>query len=374
MPNVLILQRVVPSYRLPVFRRIYAELGWPVAYGSNIVSMQMRLEANEPFLHGFEFRQRGERSTQVDVPIKEIIDTFRPSAIVAEGALGMSSTWELLVRRWSRSGPRVFFWTIGYHPERSRDGIRGLISQAPYFAAYAGADGCILYGEDGRKHLRKVFPNKPLFVAQNTIDIDHVRHFRDTALPHLRRGWPELVSIGRLTREKNFPILVQAFLLFRTHFPDARLTILGDGPERSAIEHTAGPELNNSVSLPGAIYDEGEIARYMLAADAFAMGGRIGLSINHALAYDLPVIAFSRSPDGPYHGSEIMSLVNGITGQVVPEYKASSMADAMAAFFTQYPEPKLAFQTSIRRFVNKNLTVDRMIDGFRALACHLEKE
>jgi glycosyltransferase involved in cell wall biosynthesis len=373
MASVVILQRVVPSYRLPVFRRIHAELGWPVAYGKTLDGMQMHLEKDEPFLHGFEFRMRGKRPTQVEVPIDEILERFHPQAIVAEGALGMSSTWELLARRWSRRGPKVFFWTIGYHPERPRYGVRGLISQAPYLAAYAGADGCILYGEDGRDLLRKVFPRKPLFVAHNTIDVDEIRRFRDSAPAYPRRGWPELVSIGRMIKEKDFPILVEAFLLIKRRFPEARLTIIGDGPDRAAVELAAGAEIGRSIILPGASYNEAETARVMVAADAFVMGGRIGLSINHALAYDMPVIAFARASDGPHHGSEIASLINGITGQVVPEHNACSMANTVVELFTRYPEPKAAFQASIRKFVDDRLTIDRMVDGFQALNRHLDR-
>ena len=117
-------------------------------------------------------------------------------------------------------GPKVFFWTIGYHPERPQNGMRSIISQAPYLAAYAGADGCILYGEDGRRFLRKVFPRKPLFVAQNTIDVDEIRLLRDTALPYPRRGWPELVSIGRMTKEKNFTLLLRGLFAFEAAFAE----------------------------------------------------------------------------------------------------------------------------------------------------------
>ena len=174
-----------------------------------------------------------------------------------------------------------------------------------------------------------------------------------------------------MTKEKNFTLLVEAFSLLKQHLPNAHLTIVGDGPERSAVEMSAGAELGHSIVLPGPSYDESEIARYMLAADALVMGGRIGQAINHALAYDLPVIAFARTPDGRYHGSEIGSLLSGVTGHVVPEYTASCMADSILAFFTLYPEPKSVFQAPIRRFVGEHLTIDKMVDGFRALDRHL---
>ena len=59
MTNVVILQRVVTSYRLPVFRQIHAELGWPVVYGKRVGGLQTRVEPSEPFLYEVEFPVEG---------------------------------------------------------------------------------------------------------------------------------------------------------------------------------------------------------------------------------------------------------------------------------------------------------------------------
>ncbi len=48
-------------------------------------------------------------------------------------------------------------------------------------------------------------------------------------------GRPVIVGLGRLQPEKNWPLLLRAFALVREHRPEARLLILGSGPEEAAI-------------------------------------------------------------------------------------------------------------------------------------------
>ena len=69
---------------------------------------------------------------------------------------------------------------------------------------------------------------------------------------HARR----IVSVGRLATVKRFDLLIEAFAAFHRNAPDASLVILGDGPERAALE-TLALELGvaGAVSLPGYVED-----------------------------------------------------------------------------------------------------------------------
>jgi glycosyltransferase involved in cell wall biosynthesis len=124
--------------------------------------------------------------------------------------------------------------------------------------------------------------------------------------------------------------------------------------------------------LLGASYDEAETARHLLAADLFVMAGRIGLSINHALAYDLPVMAFARGPRGPFHGSEIDYLVDGETGFLVRDVSADGLAGRLRQVFASGVDWKAELRPGIRQFVERHLTIERMLDGFRAAHAFVE--
>lgn len=66
---------------------------------------------------------------------------------------------------------------------------------------------------------------------------------RAIAIPNPLRSLPELdspresmiLTVGRLSHEKGFDLLIRAFSVVKRKFPDWRLVIIGDGPEHSAL-------------------------------------------------------------------------------------------------------------------------------------------
>jgi glycosyltransferase involved in cell wall biosynthesis len=59
-----------------------------------------------------------------------------------------------------------------------------------------------------------------------------------------------VIGVGRLSREKGFDLLVRAFAKIAKQFPDWRLCIYGDGPERSHLQALA-QSLRVDLELPG---------------------------------------------------------------------------------------------------------------------------
>jgi alpha-1,6-mannosyltransferase len=55
---------------------------------------------------------------------------------------------------------------------------------------------------------------------------------------------PVLVAIGRMAIEKRWDLIFAAYAILKQSFPAARLWVLGDGPEREALERLAPPDSN----------------------------------------------------------------------------------------------------------------------------------
>ena len=79
-----------------------------------------------------------------------------------------------------------------------------------------------------------------------------------------RADWqrtPRAVFIGRLAPEKGLDMLIEAWPFVRARYPEARLTLIGEGPRAPALEDqgqdtlglTLGP--GQAVELPGAATD-----------------------------------------------------------------------------------------------------------------------
>jgi glycosyltransferase involved in cell wall biosynthesis len=97
-------------------------------------------------------------------------------------------------------------------------------------------------------------------------------------------------SVGRLAREKDYPLLVRAAAPLLG--PGARLIIVGDGDEAANIRAAvAAANVGPHVLLPGASHD---IPRYMAALDVFALSSKMeGLPLValEAMAAGLPLVA-----------------------------------------------------------------------------------
>jgi glycosyltransferase involved in cell wall biosynthesis len=142
--------------------------------------------------------------------------------------------------------------------------------------------------------------------------------------PWLQPGQPPVVlAVGRLKAHKGFSLLISAFAEVRRLRP-ARLLILGEGPERAALESlVARLGLADDVALPGFV--ENPYA-YMARAAAFVLSSQwegLPTVMIEALYCGAPVVA-TDCPSGP---REI--LRDGKFGQLIPIGDAAAMARAL---------------------------------------------
>lgn len=80
---------------------------------------------------------------------------------------------------------------------------------------------------------------------------------------------PLAVCAARLARQKGQDVLVQAWTTVRAALPDAELVLVGDGPDRAALQAAAGP----GVTLVGAA-DRDASLRWMHASDVVVCPSR----------------------------------------------------------------------------------------------------
>jgi glycosyltransferase involved in cell wall biosynthesis len=117
----------------------------------------------------------------------------------------------------------------------------------------------------------------------------------------LRPDWqrtPRAVFIGRLAPEKGLDTLIGAWPIVRASYPDARLTLIGEGPQRRLLEDQANilgltPGPGQAVDLPGAVVDPSLNLRN---ADLFVLPSReegMSVALLEAMALGIPLVASS---------------------------------------------------------------------------------
>ena len=165
-------------------------------------------------------------------------------------------------------------------------------------------------------------------------------------------------TVGRLDPVKNLPLLLHAHALLAATKPALRTIIVGDGPEREALEAKAAAlGIRDSVIFAGYRQD----VRFLMSAfDLYVNCSTyegVSLTILEAMASTLPVIAT------PVGGNPEV-VIDRETGLLVPA-NARSLADAIAAL-ARAPKQRQAMGDAGRWRVKKHFSIARMVEQYAA--------
>lgn len=105
-----------------------------------------------------------------------------------------------------------------------------------------------------------------------------------------------LISIGRLSHEKGYLDLIDIFKELHEKYPDSKLNIIGDGPDRKKIEKKIRDnKLEDYIILHG--FQEKEyINKYLEKSSVYIMTSyteSFGLVLLEAFVYGIPCVAYS---------------------------------------------------------------------------------
>jgi glycosyltransferase involved in cell wall biosynthesis len=148
-----------------------------------------------------------------------------------------------------------------------------------------------------------------------------------------QKGWGDdkvLISVGRLAKEKNWHLLLEAAAAVMQDIPNTRLVILGDGEERDSLQKRA-QELGiaERVELPGSV-PFADVPKHLFAADLFCFASVTetqGLVTLEAMAADLPVVAVAGSGTSDVITHEVEGLLTENDGQALAQAIIRALQD-----------------------------------------------
>ena len=192
---------------------------------------------------------------------------------------------------------------------------------------YPKADGWIGISDTIARQIEKVagLPAQSVNRIYNPVisSAIHAKSRQDVAHPFFETGLPVILGVGRLSPEKDFTNLIEAFYLVQREIP-AQLLILGDGPERLALERLVQERhIKTCTSFAGYVKNP---YPYFSKADLFVLSSlREGLPtvLIEALALNVPVV----STDTASGAHEI--LKNGKLGTLVPTGNPEQLAQGI---------------------------------------------
>ena len=138
-----------------------------------------------------------------------------------------------------------------------------------------------------------------------------------------------VLGLGRLSREKGFDLLIEAFGKLASHTSDVQLVIAGDGPEAAALKHQAENVIHENTNLTkSSIKFTGrtnKTAQLLQSASVVVIPSREegqGLAALEAMAAGRIVIAAKV-------GGLLETIQDGVNGLLTPAEDAASLAEAM---------------------------------------------
>ena len=235
------------------------------------------------------------------------------------------------------------------------------------------ADATLLYGRMEQERLQAA-GYKRTFVAPNAIDQSSiaVATAEWTADKARLQSWQKergiqdgrlVVFISRIEPDKRVDLLLEAFRLAQRQDPGLRLAIIGGGSGLEAARaYAAELGIASSTTFTGPIYDERDIAPWCLSAGCFAYPEAIGLSIQHAFGYGLPVVT---SDCLASHNPEIEALEPGINGLFYEHANPMSFASNIVELLSGNRQ-RNQWSTAARATVSTpaGVCIEAMVGGF----------
>lgn len=133
-----------------------------------------------------------------------------------------------------------------------------------------------------------------------------------------------ILWVGRLDRQKGFPVAVRAFATLAAEDPDLWLVVAGEGRDRSAVDELDAAVRDRVVMLGSVAHER--LPTYHAAADVFispALGQEsFGLVLVEAMAAGVPVVA---TDIAGYR--EVVR--DGVDGLLVPPRDVAALASAV---------------------------------------------
>jgi len=249
-----------------------------------------------------------------------------PAELVVLAGYHKMEYWaQLLAAR--LTGKRVMVFCDSTYHDRPRGNFRDLLKG--WF--FRSCHGYFCYGQRSKGYLLSYgAPDERVFTrcqaAALPRDYDPSRAL-DRRLAFLAEGKPPVILyVGRLAPEKNLFVLLEAFQSLLAVRPDCTLKLVGDGPDRAALEAAAARrELGGKVVFAGPRNGSDLWQEYVKASCLVlpSVSEPWGLVVNEALAHGCPVVVSERC------GCVPELVLEGETGYAFAPDSAEQLCDSI---------------------------------------------
>lgn len=326
--RVLIVQRRLTHYRVPLFERMRAQLA--------AAGVQLDVVYGDPTPQERRKRDEGVLPWGHHAPCRYWLDgrlcwQYPGAALKGADLVIVTQENKLLLNHLllALRPPRLAFWGHGANLQSENPA-----SALEHFKRWTTrqVDWWFAYTELSRQLVSQAgFAAQQITVLNNAIDVTALRAQCASVLPSeieamrealgLREG-PVALFLGSLYPDKRLDFLLDAAQAIRAQRPDFQLLLVGDGPQRELVHSCS--MVHPWIRWAGARLGR-EKAICLMMARVMLNPGLVGLGILDSFAAGLPML----TTQGGRHSPEIAYLEHGINGLMTPDQLDRYAQDAV---------------------------------------------
>lgn len=201
--------------------------------------------------------------------------------------------------------------------------------------------------------------------------VDLARFATPNTTMRLDAGSFNLLYLGTLGTANNLEALIDAAAQL-DDLPDLRITLIGSGPQKGALQARAAARPNVTFAEP---VPKSEVAGVLDEADLLYVGlrnlplYRFGMSMNKVFDYMAaakPIIFASDVPDNP--------VANAHCGIITPPEDPTSIAEAIRALYRERTPERRALGDRGREYVRTHFAMPVIADTFESVLTKVTNE
>jgi glycosyltransferase involved in cell wall biosynthesis len=366
--KILLIQRIFSSYRKPIFDRLARDYDFLFLHSKNNSGIKQLHTDYSKIIKSIKY---GKKETNVILCYFVKLFKFKPDIVIHEFNPSILSLYLLFFLRFFM-GFKIILWGHGYNQSKYFN-PKGDLSSYIRLKLIELSDAVIFYGEKAKKEISNFVNEDKLFIAYNSLDTVTLSEIFNNLKSRNREKMKEeigfskkinIIFVGRMLQSKILPNkFIEIIQLLNQKLNDLEFHFIGDGEEYKNLKRKVNELKINNVKFYGAIYDDVLIGKYLYCSELLLNPGYLGLSVNHAFAFEIPVFSFAKTEKGPFHSPEVEYVIDKKTGFLIDGLDTKKMCDAIIDYLGNN-ELREKIRENISELNKDKCNIVKMYNGF----------
>jgi len=336
--KVLLIQEVIPHYRVPIFNELAKKVDLTIIYSKGELPENVSFKTRYVPIVKYHYVIHKENICKIAKEYDVVICTFNFSYLYSRLLYILPHKYKLI------------FWGIGVAADYNKRYDSDQKIANSLCKAIKSADAAVFYSEyPVKKYSKMGIDEGKLFVANNTVKVFESEP-KDKSL---------ILFIGSLYKAKKIDYLLENYEKAYLKYNDIpNLVIIGNGEEYdNIIKWCQTKKLSYKIKLCGSITDDYILSDYFSRAIICISPDQAGLSVLKSMGNGVPYVTHRNA----ITGGEIFNIKSGENGILIDDFEE---IEKIILDCVYNKENFIQMGQNAKKHYEDNRTVEHMVQGF----------